>query len=108
MENNNNEIEELQVICNVIDETNGNLLCRLSSCEFPMPGDKIMIRNEQYMSEYLITKRTMIIDGVEGYMCWNMFATQIGVSIPMVSKSTANTSNDDGKKKKSKKDDMLN
>ena len=108
MENNNNEIEELHVICNVIDEANGNLLCRLSSCEFPMPGDKVMIRNEQYMSEYLITIRTMIIDGVEGYMCWNMFATQIGVSIPMISKSTANTSNDEGKKKKSKKDDMLN
>lgn len=83
MDQKNNNIEEVAVVAQVIDEQSGNLVLKLSNCQFPDPGDKLMLRirgtdNNIYISEYIVNRRSMIVDAVAGTMCWNIYATMYG------------------------------
>ena len=88
----NNEIEESQIFGHVIDDSTGNIILRLVNCDFPVSGDKIMLRTENFIAEFLVTKRTMAVDTVDGYMTWNIYVHVIGS--PIVNQTVAGNKND--------------
>lgn len=93
----NNEIEEPQIFANVIDDSTGNVILRLVNCDFPISGDKIMLRTENFIAEFLVTKRTMAVDTVDGYMTWNIYVHTIGS--PIVNQTVAGSKNDNDNNK---------
>lgn len=87
----NNEIKEPQIFGNVIDDSTGYVILRLVNCDFPVSGDKIMLRTENFIAEFLVAKRTMAVDTVDGYMAWNIYVHLIGS--PIVNQTVAGNTN---------------
>lgn len=89
-----NEIEEPQIFGNIIDDSTGNVILKLVNCDFPVSGDKIMLRTENFIAEFLVVKRTMVVDTVDVYMTWNIYVHMIGS--PIVNQTVAGSKNDNG------------